>query len=463
MRGLQAKDIRLSSGHEPSQLGEVVSSLGDAVDDLSAELSSLKKLRVGSGDEAIFLATDTDDGFYSAKINALIAEHRHGVCTAAERVPSLVLDNVQTFKKHGLPSLFGKLDQFTDRAVEQGRASLLNISGGIKPVLPYIAIYGLLRRIPLTYTFEMTRSLVTLPPLPINFDWTSLQTAAQALQRIDQDTCIEQRALEGLLGEDFTRLEGLFEDAGEGQVTLSTFGFMLLKELESAREKPVMLSPSASGELRQMQGVPKQQLESLLDRVRNPLWRAQKYHTFRGTDLTVYKPGDMPHRLAGWLESGMVYVAALYSEHDEYERDLLNRRRDQYRSGDFTPYWPELTPESLTGEEGTPEDKQLDKVVEEWKKERKKLEARISEVRKDGDRRLSESKRKHAQAKQQLDNVKQDRDGLRKQLDRVQRERDALKEQLNDVQQEIELIRHEVDGPSDYSDESDDDAEETTS
>lgn len=436
LRGLEDKRVNLTPGVEPAQLIDVMKSLGNAVDDLSAELSSLAELKVGPGDEAVFLATETHDSLYAAKINALIAERRHEINAVAECVESLVLDNAETFRKDGLPSLFRKLDQITDRAIEQGREPQLNISGGIKPVIPYIAIYGLLRRIPLTYTFELTQTLVTLPPLPINFDWTSLQTAAQALQQIDQKTAIEQRELEALLGEDFTRLEGLFEDAGNGQVTLSTFGFILLKEVESSREKPVMLSPSASGKLQEMQGTPKQQLEILLDRVRNPIWRAQKHHTFRGTDLNVYKPGDTPHRLAAWVESGMVYVAESYAEHEEYERDLLTRRRGQYQSKDFKPYWPASVPESLVGEEEPPEDKRLARVV----KEKQKLEARLGEARQV----LRQKDQKILDVKKELNEVRQHFSSVKKERHKLNQKHSKLSQQLRNMQQELDRVKQEA-------------------
>jgi len=431
LRNLAEKKVSLTPGVERAQLSQLIQALGSAVDGLSAELSSLKELKVGPGDEAVFLATDTDDSLYAAKINALIAERRHGINTVTERVQSLVLDNAETFKKYGLPSLFGKLDYFADRAMEQGRALILNISGGVKPIIPYIAIYGLLRQIRITYTFEMTQTLITLPPLPINFDWNSLQRAAQVLQRIDQDTAIDQRQLEALLGEDFARLEGIFEDAGNGQVTLSTFGFMLLGEFQSSREKPVMLSPSAARKLEQTQGTSRQTLENLLDRVRNPLWRAQKYHPIRGTDLDPYKPGDVPYRLAGWVERGMVYVAELYLEHEEYERDLPTRHRSDYQCKDFKPYWPTSAPELVVQEGEALEDRRLAKVLEE----KRRLEDKLAEVnRLIRERRQKESNRMR-KLREELASAKQECNKLRQQLQSAKHESNKLRQQFRNMEQ----------------------------
>jgi putative CRISPR-associated protein (TIGR02619 family) len=436
LRGLKDKNINLTPGHESAQLPDVIRSLGDAtVDGLSAELFSLKKLEATKEDQAIFLATDTDSSEHAAKINALIAERHYEIATAVDRVKSLVLDNAETFKKQGLRSLFQRLDYFVDKAVEQGREPQLNISGGIKPVIPYIAIYGLLRRISLTYTFETTQTLVVLPPLPIDFDWAGLQAARQALQQINQETAIEQRQLKAYLRDDFTRLEGLFEDMGKGRVTLSTFGFMLLKEIEGAREKPVMLSPSALREFEATQGDDRQRLEILLDRVRNPLWRAQKHHIFQGTNLSVYKPGSTSRRLAGWVENGMVYVAELYTEHDEYERALPNRRRDQYRPRDFQPYLPNPDPLLSAEEQSLLADDLLTKATQEKKKaETERDEAyRLSAQYQD---KCNEARREAEALRRQRGELRSQGDDLRRRLAELRREAEAVKRQLTEVQKE---------------------------
>jgi len=66
--GLKELKVELTPGHETAQLtGELLQSLSQAVDTLSAELSMLKALNASSDDEAVFLATDTDDGERAAK------------------------------------------------------------------------------------------------------------------------------------------------------------------------------------------------------------------------------------------------------------------------------------------------------------------------------------------------------------------------------------------------------------
>ena len=319
------------------------------VPDLSAELSTLEALQASSDDKAIFIATDTEDCERAANFNARIAKREYNVDTEIKRIEGLVLDNAERFRREGLPSLVQELDKLVERAFREGREPLLSISGGIKPVVPYMAVYGMLRQIPVTYIFERTGNLITLPPLPLSFDWESLSSVENLLRHIKEEVMIARHELQNCLGGDFRKLEGLFEDAGEGQMTLSAFGLMLLNELKIASENPVMLSPSAWKKLEETKDVQRKLLDHLLDKVRIPLWRAQKRHTFHGTDLEVYKPGNTSHRLAGWVKDGIVYVAELYTSHDDYVRDLPNRSRNQYNERDFQRYTPKA--EKMTEEE----------------------------------------------------------------------------------------------------------------
>ena len=145
--------------------------------EVGAELATLKGLQACQGDEVIFLATDTNDSEGAAKANAQIAKNKFGVETKTERIRDLVLDNGDRFRRQGIPALVTALEKYVNGALQSNKESWLGVSGGIKSIVPYVAIYGMLRRVPVTYMFEMTEDLVTLPPLPLDFDWAGLHTA----------------------------------------------------------------------------------------------------------------------------------------------------------------------------------------------------------------------------------------------------------------------------------------------
>lgn len=336
----EQKAIELSLGKEAVQLKPILSDKTLDLQRLSVELSILAKLNVTSEDKVVFLATDTDDAECAASANLFIAQQLFNLEARARRVKGLVLDNAQTFLKEGLRNFFQDLDKLVEEAFNRGYEPVLGIAGGIKPVIPYAAVYGMLRGVPLVYVFEQTQALVYLPPLPIDFDWEVLEQIEQALAQIDEQVTIPEGELRALLGEDFPRVEGLFMEY-EGGITLSAFGHMLLEGLRRAPQVPVMLSPSASEKLQRVQGAQREELELLLDRIRNPIWRAQKRHWFQGTDLKVFLSGHTPYRLAVCaVKNDIVYVAEIYTEHEHYERDLPKRRREQYDLETFTVHMP---------------------------------------------------------------------------------------------------------------------------
>jgi len=343
--GRERPNVNLRTG-QVDQIKNILRNLGEEAGRLSAELATLKALEVNPADQAVFLATDTDECERAANVNAIVAEEHFGLSVRLERIKSLVLDDVGKFKRAGIPALVQTMDRSVSEAFNHGREPLLSVSGGIKPVVPYVALYGMLRGVPIVYIFERTEDMVILPPLPIDFDWDGLAVAARAFAHIERETAIDRSHLEGLLGEHLPRMEGLFEGLGN-QVTLSAFGLMLLESLRRAEERPVMLSPASRQQLQELRGADRCIVEAMLDRVRNPIARAHKRHTFRGTDLDVYKPGSTPHRLAYWAEGESVYVAEIYTSHDDYERHLPGRLRQHYQPRVFTPYHP-VKGESLT-------------------------------------------------------------------------------------------------------------------
>lgn len=404
------RGLKLQLGREAEQLKglEIPAS---QLASLSAELALLVKLKASSADTAVFLATDTDEAECAANANAVVARNFFQVDAEARRIRGLELEDANVFLKTGLRNFFNELDRCVRKAEEAGLRPVIGIAGGIKPVIPYSAVYGMLRRVSLYYVFEKTQALVELPPLPLDFDWAGLRLLEKALLKIEQEVAVPADVVKRALGEDFPRFEALFEEI-DGSLTLSSFGHLILGTLQASQEVPVMLSERARRKVEWAEGEQRQQIELLLDRVRNPIWRASKRHEFRTTDLEVWKPGNCSLRLAGWVESGVVYVAEIYFSHDEYEKDLMNRRRNGYDRRGFSPYYPKplKLPEELLEESGGDEfqavvlrekkraEQERDQAFElakEYEQKAKELEEELAAMRAEVERlrRLEEERR----------------------------------------------------------------------
>jgi hypothetical protein len=207
----------------------------------------------------------------------------------------------------------------------------------------------MLRRVPLYYLFQQPERLLMVPRLPVGFDLETLNRAARVLAEINKETTLPLHRVRAELGDDYLTLEGLFEECGDDQVTLSPFGLLFSADLEAAAGTQVYLSPAARTSLDRAEGIAKSQFEFMLDRCRNPLWRASKDHPYEGTDLDVYKPGSTSQRMAAWVAADGVYVAELYADHDTYVTHLSGRWRKDYPLDRFTPWVGE--PDSVTSVE----------------------------------------------------------------------------------------------------------------
>lgn len=392
-------DLELPLAQEEQILKQHLSQISGQLPSLSVELSILSKLKATSDDFVVLILTsDTDEAESAARANAFLVKQNFRANCELCRVQGLDLNDAEKFLKEGLRKFFSELDRWVDKAGEKGLDPIIGVAGGIKPVLLYAAVYGMLRSIPLYYVLEQTQALVRLPPLPIDFDWEALQNLTQLLPEFEKEGAVPLGKLTSALGLDFFKLEGLFEVEGN-LAFLSAFGFLLLNTHRKARELPVMLSPPAKKKLESLSRNDQQEIERLLDRVRNPLWRAQKFHSFSGTDLLVIKPGNTQPRLAICaIKNGQVYVAEVYAVHDKYELDLPKHRRADYNLKDFEPHWPkvpEVSQEALKEAKG---DEVLALALARAKKaeeEAKKAEKERDEAREFAQK--AEERAKHAE------------------------------------------------------------------
>ena len=127
----------------------------------------------------------------------------------------------------------------------------------------------------------------------------------------------------------------LLEDVDTNEVTLSAFGMLAWRVIQEDEAASVYLSPSAYSVYISTEGVPEEQFNHMLDRVRNKQWRRQKYHNFIGTNLDVAKPGNTNQRMAYYVHDGQVYVCELFPDHETYEKNLPGKYKENYHRPSF--------------------------------------------------------------------------------------------------------------------------------
>jgi len=118
------------------------------------------------------------------------------------------------------------------------KEAAINMTGGFKAVVPFLAIYGQLYRIPTYYIFENAEELIQLPQLPINYDFSlvedyytafedankgkqNLKTKKEFLINLDNDPGEAEKLLK-----DFINRQ-LFKTVEEGKIALTVYGKLL--------------------------------------------------------------------------------------------------------------------------------------------------------------------------------------------------------------------------------------------
>jgi len=137
--------------------------------------------------------------------------------------------------------------------------------------------------------------------------------------------------------------------------------------------------------------------------------------------LDVYKPGKPGHRLAGWVENGIVYVAELYARHDEYTSNLPGHYRKNYSPQEFKPYMPQVIELGLDEEEA-----EGDEMIAIAIHDRKQAEA-------DRDEALEMA----AQIEKELEETK-------RALDESRKEADTLGQRVRQLEAEQQTLRRRL-------------------
>ena len=339
--GLKKAGLNLPEGHETAAITQTwTNRQGDGARHLSAELSTLTALDCGSDDQCVLLTTASEPGPTAARLVAHVAKLVIGAGTLVRTIVDLTLDEPDTFRRSGLPGFVTALDRFVGESLAGGREPVIAVGSGVKPVLPYLVLYGMMRRVRCVYVFERDRKLVWLPRLPLSFDDEAVRAGARVLADIEAETSMRLHDLQTRLGNYYSDLEGLFETY-DNDVTLSPFGSLVLADQEAASTGVVLLSPRAARTLEQAPSTRRELLSTMLNALRSPQFRATKYHHFERTNLDVWKPGNTPHRVAGWVtDRTTLYVAEIYASHADYGRDLKRRQRNDYDVDNFTTWTP---------------------------------------------------------------------------------------------------------------------------
>lgn len=307
----------------------------------SAETNSLSRL-LQEGDRIVLLHSQTEEGKRAAE--ALATFYRNnGYPTELREIADLQYRESR-FKMRGLRSLVSTLVETIRKERKAGREVLVNATGGFKAEIAYATLVGLLFDVPVYYIHEAFKEIIELPPTPISWDFSLIDTYLDFFGWISADlrpTGEVDRRLSNLPNE--IRLL-LVEE--EGYTMLSPTGEAFyeayLARVEAERPTPIYLHQRAAHTLRSAEPSVRQVLYERLKRLRVPQMRKQNSHSVHGSDCLVYPSGNVAERILYYVdEQGNVCVCEVFPKHPDYVKALDGGvYRRNYSREQFEEWYP---------------------------------------------------------------------------------------------------------------------------
>ena len=353
---------------------------------LSAELNTLDRLSLKTGDRVVLLATDSAPGRICSEANKKVIETVYGVDVTVERIPGLQVYDAKRLREEGLKNLVRiVLDRYLDNdQIRYSYDTLINPTGGYKGIVPFLTVLGMLYGKKAIYLFEFSEELIELPPLPLTFDYDIFQRVEGALKFLEKEGAAPEEAyLKKIVAYDPAERDLFlsFVEIEEGLVTLSPLAYVLLKIEENAHTP--LVSETAIEQIEAQKGQKRTVLERLVLNCANPLWRTHHIHRWKDSDLLIIKPGNTSERLAGFMKDGVFHVALAFANHNEYEKELPKYTLSDFKERTFAPFKPHIVKEiewSDTEELGTYVDR-LTYEKKELEEDLLKLEERLEETK----------------------------------------------------------------------------------
>jgi len=296
----------------------------------SPEIKSLAKIGVEEGDRVQLYASETPEGILTARV---VRQFIRDVwqCTAEmEVVTGLQVSDAGRFRSQGVLRFVQSLvREVTDPHNKYRYQIILNATSGFKSLVPYTTLIGLLFGVPVQYIFERSSELITLPPLPVDFDQEFIRRVEPILTRIEQETAIpEEEVLKGLSSDERDEILPLLEPM-DGQYTLSALGLLVYERYKSPPQLlPSKRAPKEKDHTRDWSQEPHRSGE--FERFKDSLAECEFVESFRylkGANPSrreIKRVGDKFHIVYEGIELEVETTAQHESHYGEIEKCLWN-------------------------------------------------------------------------------------------------------------------------------------------
>lgn len=295
-------------------------------------------------DKIVFLHSDTDEAKQVAEILEKFYK-KEGYDVEVKSIPHLNYKE-SSFKVRGLRSFVAELATVIRDEQKNGREVLINATAGFKAEAAYATLVGLLFKVPVYYIHEMFKDIIELPAIPIEWDYSLIDTHSGFFKWIEDDlraTHEVDARIKSLPPDDRERIYLLLTEE-DGYTLLSPVGKAFyqryLEILYGAPKNTLYMHPKAIHALESAEPSVKEKLKNRLESLANPNLRHNNAKSLEKSDCSSYPCGGVSERIIFYTEnegdSEVVYVCEIFPAHEDYERALKKGVRSQdYKGGAF--------------------------------------------------------------------------------------------------------------------------------
>jgi putative CRISPR-associated protein (TIGR02619 family) len=303
----------------------------------TAETHALHRCGLQPEDRLLFLHSQTEEG---RTCGGMLVQHytAQGFAAQAVEIPGLTYDHRQ-FAAQGLNALVNSLAKHIAAEQRAGREVWINATGGFKPEIAFATFLGLLLHVKVVYIFDQFKSLVTIPPVPISWNYAAVAHHREFFEWITSDMRPKSQVrdrLKQLPPELRTLVE---EEAIEGYGDLTPTGRAIWAAFEGEMHNAPVWNVHLSAQARQqMEKAEPSKRDRILTTLRDlavPGLRDAQSDWADSGEFLVYPRGDSPVRIL-WYPEGELIRVMWAGNHAEYDR-LRNRNPTRAEYTDFRP------------------------------------------------------------------------------------------------------------------------------
>lgn len=286
-----------------------------------AEANTLSRL-LQPGDHVDLLHSQTPDGEYCAReICAWVVDQGY----SAGLVPIDGLTHQAKDFQRGLRSLVHSLSKRIREVQRTGGVPILNALGGFKAEIAYATLVGALFGIPNVYMHQGFDELLTIPPLPVSWDFTTIDEYAHLLEWLDEEPRTEAEARSRLQQIPETLRDTLLETDGDGFTYLSPLGNAYFEAYRARIESitgTLLLSRPAAKQYFGAEPAVKTAFDTVLRRLLQTEVRRNGSKTLerKNGDVCVFPRGHVAERLFWFEDEETVHVVEITGHGLDYDR-----------------------------------------------------------------------------------------------------------------------------------------------